>query len=566
MFLRIPVLILLCTHFASALWPSPRSLSTGNTLLKLSSNFDLHLNLNGPPQDLVEAVARAKSLLQNDKLQILVPDRGESNRNKLTNAKALSTLTLSLRTSAPALKPIATEATNDLHARDESYSLSVPADGSQATLLANSSLGLLRGLTTFGQLWYDLDGTTYTNVAPVTISNDSPAFPYRGIMLDTSRNFFPVADIKRMLDAMSWVKMSTFHWHITDSQSWPLGIAEFPELAQKGAYSAAETFSPNDIQDIVTYAAQRGIDVVMEIDNPGHTASVGFSHPEHVACFEGTGDTVGEPPAGQLRLASDATLNFTLDVLSAVASKLPSKFFHTGGDEVNAPCYNEDPQTQQELRSSGRTLEQAIGHWVDATHDRLRSIGKTPVVWEEMVLEHNITLKNDTVALVWISSQHAASIAAKNVRIVHAPSDYFYLDCGGGGWLGGDLGDSWCDPFKSWQKAYTFDPLANISTQLHSLILGGQQLLWTEQSGPENMDPIIWPRAASSAEVFWTGPKLPDGTDRVAAIAGHNNTAKINVLARLHDLRARLETRGIRPINIQPKYCALRPEKCTNQL
>ncbi|KAG7088809.1 hypothetical protein E1B28_012769 [Marasmius oreades] len=566
MFMHISFLVLLCSHFAAALWPIPRTLQTGNTLLKLASDFDLKLNLDGPPQDLVDAVARAKSQLQNDKLQLLVPDRGESNRNGLTTAKSLASLTLSLKTDAPALRPIATEATDDLHARDESYSLFVPSDGSQAALFANSSLGLLRGLTTFGQLWYDLDGTTYTTVAPVTISHDLPAYPYRGVMLDTSRNFFPVSDIKRALDAMSWVKMSTFHWHITDSQSWPLGIAEFPELAQKGAYSSEETFTPDDIQSIVTFAAQRGIDVVMEIDNPGHTASVGSSHPEHVACFEGTGRTVGEPPAGQLRLASDATLNFTLGVLTAVASKLPSKFFHTGGDEVNVPCYDQDQQTQQELHSSGRTLEQAIGHWVDATHDKLRSIGKTPVVWEEMVLEHNITLKNDTVALVWISSQHAASIAAKNVRIVHAPADYFYLDCGGGGWLGGDLGNSWCDPFKSWQKAYTFDPLANISAQQHSLILGGQQLLWTEQSGPENLDPMLWPRAASSAEVFWTGPTLPDGTDRVAGIAGNNHTAKTNVLARMHDLRARLEKRGIRPINIQPKWCQLRPDKCTNQL
>ncbi|KAL0574564.1 Glucosamine-6-phosphate isomerase (Glucosamine-6-phosphate deaminase) (GNPDA) (GlcN6P deaminase) [Marasmius crinis-equi] len=584
MFFRILFLILFSFEYVAALWPIPRSLQNGTTLLRLADGFDVTLNIDSPPQDLIDAVSRAKALLQNDKLQLLVPDRGESHRSKLGNANGLGKLTLNLRSGAPTIRPIATEATDDLHARDEGYSLIVPADGSDATLIANSSLGLFRGLATFGQLWYDLDGTTYTPMAPVNILNDAPAYPYRGVMLDTSRNLFviiintfdcflrltpnhsfPVPDLKRLLDAMSWVKISTFHWHVTDSQSWPLGIAEFPELAQKGAYSTQETFTPDDVQDVVTYAAQRGIDVVMEIDNPGHTASIGNSHPEHVACFEGTGDTVGEPPAGQLRLASEATLNFTLEMLTSVASKLPSKFFHTGGDEVNQPCYNEDQQTQQELSSSGRTLEQAIGDWVDATHDRLRSIGKTPVVWEEMVLEHNITLKNDTVALVWISSQHAASIAAKNVRIVHAPADFFYLDCGAGGWLGGDLGNSWCDPFKSWQKAYTFDPLANISTAQHSLVLGGQQLLWAEQSGPENLDPMIWPRAASSAEVFWTGPTLPDGTDRVSAIAGRNKTAKTEVLRRIHDLRARLEVRGIRAINIQPKWCALRPERCTNE-
>ncbi|KAL0570964.1 Glucosamine-6-phosphate isomerase (Glucosamine-6-phosphate deaminase) (GNPDA) (GlcN6P deaminase) [Marasmius crinis-equi] len=546
---RILFLILFSFQSAAALWPIPRSLQNGTSLLRLADGFDFTLNIDSPPQDLVDAVSRAKVLLRNDKLQLLVPDRGESHRAGLGNANALGKLTLSLISSSPTIRPIATEATDDLHARDEGYSLIVPANGSDASLVANSSLGLFRGLATFGQLWYDLDGTTYTPMAPVDILNDSPAYPYRGLMLDTSRHFFPVSDIKRVLDAMSWVKMSTFHWHVTDSQSWPLGITEFPELAQKGAYSTREIFSPDDVQDVVTYAAQRGIDVLLEIDNPGHgTASIGNSHPEHVACFEGTGDTVTEPPAGQLRLVSEATLNFTLEVLTSVASKLPSKFFHTGGDEVNQPCYNEDEHTQRELSNSGRTLEQAIGKWVDATHERLRSIGKTPVVWEEMVLEHNITLKNDTVALYRPNMLPPLQQRTYESYMLQSTTSISIAEPDGPG---------------RWQ-AYTFDPLANISTEQHDLILGGQQLLWTEQSGPENLDIMLWPRAASSAEVFWTGSTLPDGTDRVGAIAGRNKTAKTEVLRRMLDLRERLEVRRIRVINIQPKWCVLRPERCTN--
>ncbi|KAK7054384.1 Glucosamine-6-phosphate isomerase (Glucosamine-6-phosphate deaminase) (GNPDA) (GlcN6P deaminase) [Paramarasmius palmivorus] len=559
MLFRILLLIIVNLSVTLGLWPIPRSLETGASLLKLASEFDITININDAPQDLVDAVSRAKTLLQNDKLQRLIPDRGESDRDALGDAQSLPGLTLSLAESAPPVRSIATESTDDIELRSEGYSLSVPADGSAASITANTTLGLFRGLTTFGQLWYDLDGTTYTTVAPVTIVNDVPAFPHRGIMLDTARHFFPVPDIKRTLDAMSWVKMSTFHWHVTDAQSWPLGIAEFPELAQKGAYSTEETFSPDDVQDIVTYAAARGIDVIMEIDNPGHTSSIGNSHPEHIACFQSTNGNLGDPPSGQLRLASDATLNFTLDVLSSVAKTLPSKFFATGGDEVNQPCYAQDDQTQQELSSSGRTLEEALTDFVDATHDMVRGIGKTPVIWEEMVLDHNITLKNDTVAMVWRSSENAASVVARNIRIIHAPSDYFYLDCGAGGWLGFD---SWCDPFKNWIRAYTFDPYANITAEQQHLVLGGQQLLWAEQSGPENLDPIVWPRAASSAEVFWTGAILPDGTPRIAGVEG-NVTTKANLLARMHDIRERLVRRGVRAINIQPKWCALRPERCT---
>ncbi|KAK7054361.1 Glucosamine-6-phosphate isomerase (Glucosamine-6-phosphate deaminase) (GNPDA) (GlcN6P deaminase) [Paramarasmius palmivorus] len=567
MLLRTLLFITANLRLTFGLWPIPRTLETGSTLLKLADSFDF-VNVDDAPQDLIDAVSRAKILLRNDKLQRLVPDRGESDRDALGDAQTLPGLKLSLVEDAPPVRSIATESTDDIQFRSEGYSLSVPADGSAASITANTTLGLFRGLTTFGQLWYDLDGTTYTTVAPVTIVNDAPAFPHRGFMLDTSRHFFPVSDIKRMLDAMSWVKMSTFHWHITDAQSWPLGISEFPELAQKGAYSAEEKFSPDDIQDIVTYAATRGID---EIDNPGHTSSIGDSHPEHMACFQNT------TTAGQIRIASDAAVNFTLNVLSSVAKTLPSKFFATGGDEVDEDCYAQDEETQQELSSSGRTLEEALGDFVDATHEMLRGIGKTPVVWEEMVLDHNITLKNDTVAMlvsfnslddtvsdsylyrVWRSSENAASVVARNIRIVHAPSDYFYLDCGGGGWVGFD---SWCDPFKNWLRAYTFDPYANITSEQQHLVLGGQQLLWAEQSGPENLDPIVWPRAASSAEVFWTGAVLPDGTPRIAGVEG-NVTTKANLLARMHDIRERLVRRGVRAINIQPKWCALRPERCT---
>jgi hexosaminidase len=103
-------------------------------------------------------------------------------------------------------------------------------------------------------------------------------------MLDTARNFFPVEDIKRTLDTMSWVKLNTFHWHVVDSQSFPLVIPGFEKLAQKGAYSPDRIYSPDQVKDIVAYAAARGIDVIAEIDTPGHTAVISQVYPEHIAC------------------------------------------------------------------------------------------------------------------------------------------------------------------------------------------------------------------------------------------------------------------------------------------
>jgi hexosaminidase len=509
------------------------------------------------PQDLLDAISRTKSHLQTDKLERLVVGRGSTDSAALTHAPSLSTLTLSLTPSAGGkVNSIMEEATKDIASRAESYSLSLPASGGSASIIASTSLGLLRGLTTFEQLfYYDGISVTYAYQAPVTINDDTPAYPFRGFMLDTSRNFFTVADIERTLDAMSMVKMSQFHWHVVDSQSFPLTVPGFPELSQKGAYSASEVYSSADIQDIVTYAGIRGIDVLVEIDTPGHTAIISTSHPEHVACAEATPweNFANEPPAGQLRLASAATANFTASLISSIAKTLPSTMFSTGGDELNVNCYTQDAQTQAELTATGRTLEQALNVFTQTTHGALKAIGKTPVVWEEMVLVHNVTLSESTIVMVWISSDDAAAVAATGLRIVHAPSNYFYLDCGAGEWIGNDPGgNSWCDPFKTWQYAYTFDPLESLTSAQAPLVLGGEQLLWAEQSGPQNLDSIAWPRAAASAEVFWTGATLPDGT------AANVVTA----LPRLHDVRFRMVQRGINAINLQPQWCALRDGAC----
>ncbi|KAG5732634.1 hypothetical protein E4T56_gene16912, partial [Termitomyces sp. T112] len=403
-----------------------------------------------------------------------------------------------------------------------------------------STLGLFRGLTTFGQLWYDLNGITYTLQAPFDIV-DSPAFPYRGLMLDTARNYFPVEDIKRTLDAMSWVKINTFHWHVVDSQSFPLVVPGYTELSAKGAYSSAQVYTPADVEEIVAYAAARGIDVMPEIDTPGHTSIIAKAYPEHIACFEASpwSSFANEPPAGQLRLASTATTTFTTGLLEAVASLFQSKLFSTGGDELNSNCYTQDNATQADLAAQGKTLDQALDTFVQATHAGLRSVGKRAVVWEELVLDHPVTLANDTIALVWISSTNAAAVAQKGYKLIHAASDYFYLDCGGGGWVGENvLGNSWCDPFKTWQKSYSFNPFANLTEEQSNFVLGGQHLLWAEQSGPSNLDPIVWPRAASSAEVFWSGP------------GGDVDTA----LPRLHDVSFRFQQRGVNAIALQPLW------------
>ena len=168
------------------LWPQPRSLQTGSTTLKLASNFDINVNVQHAPSDLSDAVSRTKSFLKNDKLGRLVVGRGSSDSGALKTAKSLKTLQLSLSKGAT-VRSITEESRLAPGTRSEEYILDIPADGSTATLTANSTLGLLRGLTTFSQLFYEYSGQIYTVEAPISIT-DAPAYVSPLYSLESNRN------------------------------------------------------------------------------------------------------------------------------------------------------------------------------------------------------------------------------------------------------------------------------------------------------------------------------------------------------------------------------------------
>ncbi|KAH8100074.1 N-acetylhexosaminidase [Cristinia sonorae] len=554
--------LLILAPFPSSLglWPIPRGLSAGTATVKLSSSFDIHVAFNNVPADLDDAIHRIKTHLKTDTFERLVVGRGSADANSVHRAFSIKDLTLSL-TQNVTIRPVAVEVnTVGIEDRDESYILTIPAKGTQATLVANSTLGLFRGLSTFDFMWYHFDGEKYILNAPLRIT-DSPAFPYRGFSFDTSRNFYPVSDIKRTLDAMSWVKLNVLYWHIADSQAFPLQVAAFPELAARGAYSQEEIYTESDIKSVVKYANERGIDVVMELDTPGHTTAIGMAHPEHIACFAKSPWTkyANEPPAGQLRIASADTVNFAKKLFQSAIDLLDGTMMSSGGDEVNLPCWNEDEDTLAALEQNNQTIAQALDQFVQEVQGVMNANGKMPFIKSDMVLEHNVTVLNNTGVVVWKSSLDAVSVAQRGLRFIHQPSNYFYLDCGAGDWVGNNvLGNSWCDPFKTWQRAYSFDPYANLTTDQQHLVLGGQMPIWSEQSSSENLDQIVWPRLAAGAEVFWTGATLPDGNPRL----GVNATSGVNAFARLNEVRYRLVDRGVKAIALQPKWCALRPGLC----
>lgn len=288
------------------------------------------------------------------------------------------------------LKPLAGQV-------DESYTLCIETNG-VATITAVSSTGVLHALNSFTQLFFthsQKDVGIYLNTAPVEIK-DAPKFSHRGLNLDVSRNWYPKSAILRQIDVISWNKFNRFHIHMTDSQSWPLEIPALPELAQKGAYNPGLFYTTQDLDDIQSYAQQRGVEVIIEFDMPGHTTSIARAFPELIAAADQKpwSTFCNEPPCGQLLLNSSVVDKFLETLFADVLPRVSpySAYFHTGGDEVNVQAILLDPTVAS---NDSAVIKPFLQRFVDRNHNQVRAAGLTPIVWEEMITTWNLTLGDD---------------------------------------------------------------------------------------------------------------------------------------------------------------------------
>jgi hexosaminidase len=307
---------------------------------------------------------------------------------------------------------------------DESYSLSVDPKGS-AKIEAVSAVGVLRALESFVQLFYQHSkGPIYTILAPVNIT-DAPKFPHRGILLDVARNYYPVDNIYRTLDAMSWNKLNRLHIHATDSQSWPLEIPSMPELTAKGAYAKHATYTAGDVKEIQIYAIQRGIEVIFEIDTPGHIGIVAESHPDVITGWDSAPWTTycAEPPCGQFRLNEPKVDAFLDKLLGDLLPRLSpySAYFHTGGDEVNFQEYLLDPSVNS---NDSAVIAPLLQKFTDKNHARVRKAGLVPFVWEEIPKNYNVTIGSDVVVQSWLGGDAISSLTSDGHQVID--SDYNY--------------------------------------------------------------------------------------------------------------------------------------------
>ncbi|KAK4129529.1 glycoside hydrolase family 20 protein [Parathielavia appendiculata] len=447
---------------------------------------------------------------------------------------------------------------------DESYNLTVSTEG-DVKLAAVSSIGVLRGLETFTQLFYQHSAGTfwYTPYAPVSIQ-DAPKFQHRGVMLDTARHFFPVSDILRTIDAMAWNKMNRLHVHVTDSQSWPLVLPSMPEVSEKGAYHPSQTYSPADIDNIQKYGVARGVEVYFEIDMPGHIGVVSLSHPELIVAYnlQPYYWWCAQPPCGAFKLNNTAVDAFLEKLFDDLLPRLApyTAYFHTGGDELN----KNDSMLDEGIRSnSSEVLQPLLQKFIDLQHARVREAGLTPIVWEEIPLEWNVTMAPDTVVQSWLGGNSVKTLTGKGFKVIDSNYNFWYLDCGRGQWLNWANGaafqlgypfNDWCNPAKNWRLIYSHDPTANLTANEAALVLGGEVAVWSETIDAANLDTLLWPRASAAGEVLWSG--------RIDSQTGQNRS-QMDAAPRLNEFRERMVLRGVRSSPVQMTFCTQgSPEEC----
>lgn len=423
----------------------------------------------------------------------------------------------------------------------EGYNLDVTAKG--IVLEASSPAGLFYGLQTIKKILPAnvMAGTNYPRQKsyelPVVSIQDRPAYGYRGFMLDVSRHFFTADEIKRMLDVMSYYKLNRFHWHLTDDQGWRLPMDKYPLLTTVGAtapdvvitdyrakkqYKAGKPYGPysytkEEIKDIVDYAKKLHIEVVPEVDMPGHFVAAMVAYPE-LSCDPKADRKVldhGGVSRDVLNVANPAAVKLGEDVIDQLAELFPYPYIHIGGDECPTVAWENNADCRALMEKEGmKNPRQLQNRFIKQMADRAAKHGKKLYVWNEALTEEgadSAMLKNiDATVFCWVGVPQAVKKATSNgLGAIFTPIGPYYInrrqsrDAAPGAGPGND----------DVKRTYTTVPFTTAVGSKDNC-LGVQGTFWTEHvSDPDYMEYLALPRLIAIAEAGWTPQEKKDFAD-----------------------------------------------------
>ncbi len=463
---------------------------------------------------------------------------------------------------------------------DEGYRLTVQS--SKISLLANQPAGLFYGMQTIFQLLpKHIEGITDVSAKkswsiPVVSVVDKPRFGWRGLMFDVSRHFFTKQEVKQFIDDMVRYKFNLLHLHLTDDQGWRIQIKSLPQLTDIGAWRPLREgkwanssdplpdepktyggfYTHDDIREIVQYAKDRFVNILPEVDIPGHSMAMlasipGLSATPGTKYWVNAGEKFMEWPAGahfyalkdnNLSPANEKVYEVLDKVFTEIAQLFPFAYIHMGGDETAKNFWEKSEEIKTLMqRENLKDMDAVQSYFVKRVEKIIRSKGKRMMGWDE-ILEGG--LAEGASVMSWRGMKGGIAAAKANHTVVMSPTDFAYLDY--------YQGEKTVEPpvyaGLRLQKAYQFDPLPDSVDP--KFILGGQGNLWTEQLQHfRAVQYMLWPRAMAIAESVWS-PKerkaWPDFINRVEEHFDRLNAANIRYSQAMYDpiISARYDASG----------------------
>lgn len=414
------------------------------------------------------------------------------------------------------------------------YNLSFIGDG--IDFAYGDVAGLQYGLTVLAQMLHGARSKPALFRFPVSGSiSDAPRYDWRGCHLDVSRQFFPVDDVKRLIDVLAWFRMNTFHWHLTDDEAWRLEIKAFPQLTTLGVLRGPDEpllpqlgngvdpvggfYSQDDVRDIVAHASALQVEVVPEIDIPGHSTATLVALPDLVDGQEAPDSyrSVQGYPNNALNPAIEYTYEFLGKVFDEMVALFPSKLVHVGGDEVAANTWMASPLARKLMDKEG--IEGTFGlqsYFMKRVQGMLAERGRKLAGWDEVSHGGGVDPEG-TLLMAWQKPEVGLELAKAGYDVVMTPGQAYYLDM--------VQDEAFQEPGASWagtvppHHTYTYEAVADFPPELAERMRGVQACIWCEHFLTRDyFNHLVFPRLPAIAEAAWT-PKDKKDWLRFAAIA-----------------------------------------------
>ena len=396
----------------------------------------------------------------------------------------------------------------------EGYQLDVTPGG--IDLRAGSPDGLFYGMQTLRQLYAGGE-------VPCVSIRDNPRFGYRGLHLDVSRHFFSKEEVMKLLDVMSFYKLNTLHMHLTDAGGWRIEIDKYPKLTSETAFRTESDwrkwwdgrdrkylpegtpgayggyYTKEDIREIVKHAASKHINIIPEIEFPGHSEEVLMAYPE-LSCS-------GKPyQNGDFCIGNEKSFTFMEDVLAEVIDLFPSEYIHVGGDEAGKSAWKKCPKCQALMTEKGmKSVDELQSYMIHRAEEFLISKERKLIGWDE-ILEGG--LAPEATVMSWRGEDGGIKAARMGHDVVMTPGNYMYLDFYQADPKTQPYAIGGYTPIK---KVYSYDPVPadSLTAEECRHILGVQANTWTEYiQTPEHLEYMMFPRALAVAEIGWTPQEL----------------------------------------------------------